>query len=57
MFLKETKTTTQFDVLPTEMVASIGGTDWGTVGKGAVYVAGFGVAMFTVGGLLTGGSA
>ena len=40
------------------MLASIeGGTDWGTVGKGAVYGAGIGVAMCTVGGLLTGGSA
>ena len=47
----ETKTMTQFDVLDTEMLASIeGGTDWGTVGKGAVYGAGIGVAMCGVGG-------
>ncbi|WP_261023117.1 Blp family class II bacteriocin [Streptococcus mitis] len=53
----ETKTTTQFDILDTEMLASIeGGTDWGIVGKGAVYGAGIGVALCGVGGLLTGGS-
>ena len=54
----DTKMMSQFEIMDTEMLASIeGGTDWGTVGKGAVYGAGIGVAMCTVGGLLTGGSA
>ena len=53
-----TKMMEQFEIVDTEMLASIeGGTDWGTVGKGAVYGAGIGVAMCTVGGLLTSGSA
>ena len=53
-----TKMMEQFEIVDTEMLTSIkGGTDWGTVGKGAVYGAGIGVAMCTVGGLLTGGSA
>ena len=58
VFVMYTKMMSQFEILDTEMLASIeGGTDWGTVGKGAVYGAGIGVAMCTVGGLLTGGSA
>ena len=58
VFLMEIKTTTQFDVLDTEMLASIeGGTDWGAVGKGAVYGAGIWVAMCTLGGVITGGAA
>ena len=53
----EIKTTTQFDVLDTEMLASIqGGTDLGAVGKGAAYGAGIGVAVCTVGGVITGGA-
>ncbi|HHA7853610.1 TPA: Blp family class II bacteriocin [Streptococcus pneumoniae] len=52
-----TKMMSQFSAMDNEMLASIeGGTDWGTVGKGAVYGAGIGVAMCAVGGLLTGGS-
>ena len=53
-----TKMMEQFEIVDTEMLASIeGGTDWGTVGKGAVYGAGIGVAMCTVGGDITGGAA
>ena len=46
-----TKMMEQFKIMDTDMLASIeGGTDWGTVGKGAVYGAGIGVAMCGVGG-------
>ena len=49
-----TKMMEQFEIMDTDMLASIEG---GTVGKGTVYGAGIGVAMCTVGGLLTSGSA
>lgn len=53
-----TKMMEQFKIMDTDMLASIeGGTDWGAVGKGAVYGAGIGVAMCTVGGVITGGAA
>ncbi|MFS9251516.1 ComC/BlpC family peptide pheromone/bacteriocin [Streptococcus infantis] len=50
VFLRATKTTSQFDVLDTEMLSSIEGeTDWGVVGRGAVYGTVIGVSMCTAG--------
>lgn len=52
-----TKTMGKFSTLNADALATIeGGTDWGAVGKGAVYGAGIGISMCAAGGVFTGGA-